>query len=290
MTTIRPLLPEDVPAVAEVQLAANRVAEEQAGRQWTPPDDTRRARFRRALDRFAAVDAGTSFVAEVDGAVVGHAVAIRRGTFWGLSLLFVHPDHQSAGVGRRLMEAVTPGAEEAQLAMIMSSEDPRAIRRYARAGFDLHPAVEISGTVDRAALPAGLPVRPGGSADLDVVDAVDAQLRGSSRREDVEFLIAEQGARLWIAERGQGFAVGTPNRIVMLGADAPATAQTLLWQMLATAEEDIDAYCWTAAQQWAIDVAVAAKLKITPGGPLFVRGGAGPDRVPVAYLPSGIYF
>jgi predicted N-acetyltransferase YhbS len=288
MTTIRPLRPEDVPAVAEVQLAANRAADEQAGRDWTPPDETRRARFRRTLDRFAAVDAGTSFVAEVDGAVVGHAVAIRRGAFWGLSLLFVHPDHQSAGVGRRLMEAVTPGADEAQLAMIMSSEDPRAIRRYARAGFDLHPAVKVEGRVDPDAVPPDLPVRRGGDADLDVVDAVDEPLRGSSRRPDVEFLLRE-GEPLWVAESGDGYAMASRQRVIMLGARDSATARALLWRMLAEMvgfEEEVDAYCWTATQQWAIEVAVAAKLRITPAGPLFVRGGP----VPGPYLPSGIYF
>jgi predicted N-acetyltransferase YhbS len=289
MTTIRPLRPEDVAAVQEVQLAAGRAAREERGENWPEPDAEQRARFRRALARFAERDASTSFVAEDDGGIVGHAVAIRRGSFWGLALLFVHPDRQSGGVGRQLIDAALVSAEDAALAMIMSSPDPRAIRRYASAGFDLHPAVEVGGAVDRAALPADLPVRPGSIADLDVVDAVDVSLRGSTRREDVEFLISEQGAQLWIAERGQGFAVGTPNRIVMLGADAPATAQALLWQVLATAEEDIDAYCWTAAQQWAIDVAVAAKLKIAPAGPLFVRGGAGAG-VPGPYLPSGIYF
>jgi predicted N-acetyltransferase YhbS len=279
MTTIRSLRVEDVSAVQEVQLAAASAA------GWPEPDDEHRARYRAALRRFATVDGGTSFVAEDDGALVGHGVAIRRGSFWGLALLFVRPDRQSTGVGRRLIDATLASARGADLGMIMSSPDPRAIRRYASAGFDLHPGVEVAGAPDRAALPGGLPVRTGDAADLEVVDRVDAVLRGSSRRDDAAFVLS-QGAQLWVAERGAGFALSSRGRIVMLGADDPATARALLWQAVAAAEEDISAYCWTAAQQWAIEVAVAAKLKITPAGPLFVRGGP----VPVPYLPSGIYF
>jgi hypothetical protein len=42
----------------------------------------------------------------------------------------------------------------------------------------------------------------------------------------------------------------------------------------------------TANNQWAIRVAVEARLSIAPHGPLFVRGQIGPMA---PYLPSGAY-
>jgi hypothetical protein len=50
------------------------------------------------------------------------------------------------------------------------------------------------------------------------------------------------------------------------------------------AEAEID---WlTAAQQWAIDVAVAAQLELRVGGGLFLRGDTGSFR---PYIPGGAY-
>ena len=42
----------------------------------------------------------------------------------------------------------------------------------------------------------------------------------------------------------------------------------------------------TGAQHWAIDVAVAARLELRPGGAVFLRGEVGTFR---PYLPGGAY-
>ena len=89
-----------------------------------------------------------------DAKVVGCRARIETRELWGLSLLVVDPAAQSAGAGRRLLDAPLTYAEGCDRAVIMSSTDPRAIRSYATSGFALHPQVQAVGKPDRAALPA----------------------------------------------------------------------------------------------------------------------------------------
>src|SRR5262249_54533804 len=49
-------------------------------------------------------DPGGCWVAEEEGRAVGCAMAILREGIWGLSLLIVHPERQSSGLGRELLE------------------------------------------------------------------------------------------------------------------------------------------------------------------------------------------
>jgi len=271
--------------------AAAEAADRQAGRPpGPPPTPQRQERFVRGLARFCVTDPDGAWVAEADdGRVVGLGLAVRRDSLWGLSMLFVSPDHQSRGLGRRLLERCWETGEGTSVRMIMTSDDPRALRRYALTGLAIHPAVKASGTVDRSALPSDLPVRDGADADLDLVTAVDVPLRGSSREDDVAAVLAD-GGRLTVSDRAgrRGFVVTREGNPSMLGADDVPTAQALLWQALAQSESgaELDCYCWTASQGWAVGVALAARLTVAPAGPLFVSG----RDVPGPWLPSGWYF
>jgi GNAT superfamily N-acetyltransferase len=296
---VRPMGVADIEAVTAVVDAANAEADRRAGRRPQVPTDTQREFFRTGMRRFVERDPGGAWVA-VDGAdgadgdhgdhsgtVVGMAEAIRRGAFWGLSMLFVDPERQGQGIGRRLLEAAQTSASGATLRMILTSSDPRALRRYSSAGLAIHPAVEAEGTVDRAAIPADLPGRPGDATDLDLVEQVDAGLRGS-RAEDVEFMLG-QGARMTVVDRhrGRGYAVYRRNRMALLGATDDATASLLLWRFLADTDDVAQVWGLTASQDWAVRVALAARLTVTAAGPLFVDGL---DRPPGPWLPSGWYF
>jgi GNAT superfamily N-acetyltransferase len=284
---IRPMTLDDVDAVTGVVEAADAAAERAKGRVPAEPSDERRAFVLEATAWFVRRDQAGSWVADDSGTVVGMAEAVRRDGFWGLSMLFVHPDAQGRGIGRLLLDAALAYAEGARVRMILTSLDPWALRRYSRAGLAIHPVVEAEGIVDRSAIPTGLPGRPGDAADLDLVAGVDAGLRGS-RVEDVEFLLSS-GARMWVADRdgGRGYVVTRDGPLLMLGATDEVTAGGLLWRYLAETPGKASVWHLTAQQDWAVRVALDARLSVVPAGPLFVSGLS---RPPGPWIPSGWYF
>ncbi|NHC45289.1 GNAT family N-acetyltransferase [Motilibacter aurantiacus] len=287
MAELRPMTLDDAEAAFAVVDAADQAAPRLPGDDYQPPSDDIRSLMLQGSARFVERDPDGAWVAERDGQVVGIAEAVRRGPFWGLSMLFLHPSAQGQGIGRRLLEQALAYAEGAELRMIMASTDPRALRRYYLAGHEIHPAVTASGAVDRAAIPVGLPGRPGDQGDLALVERVDAGLRGS-RAEDVEFLL-RTGARLEVVDGtdGSGYVVSRSGRINLLGATDERTASVLLWRALAGIEGKAHVSCLTAQQGWAVRVALAARLTVAPTGPLFVSGI---ERPPGPWIPNGWYF
>ena len=288
---IRPLADADVPAA---QAMAHDSLSEMAARyegetapEQQPPDRITRGQAR--LRHLLATDPAGSWVAADGPDVVGVALALRRDDFWFLSLLAVATDRQGQGIGRALMEAALSHAVGCSGAQIMASPDPKALRRYAAAGFALHPAYAAKGPVDRSQIPGGRAVREGNlAADATLVDAVATRLRGAPLGPDLGFLV-DRGGRLLVVDEpaGQGFAVVSNGYVCPIGADSPQLAQLLLWAALGAASEPEVTVEWlTADQQWAIDVCLAARLPLSPGPSRCVRGRLGPLT---PYLPSGLF-
>jgi GNAT superfamily N-acetyltransferase len=284
---IRPMRLADVEGVMAVIAAADEHAEQGSRPPSTPPTATQVEARRRGHARFVQRDGPGAWVAASGDRVVGVAEAIRRGDLWGLAMLFVDPDFQSRGVGRRLLDAALGYAAGARVRMIQASEDPRALRRYAMAGLAMHPAAELGGVPDRGAIPADLAGRPGSVDDLELVAAVEAHL-GLSRSEDVAFELESGLTRLEVVDgpSGCGWAVWKPGRVVMLGATDESTAATLLWRALANMEGEVGIYGLTAAQNWAFTVAHAARLTVRVTHAMFIDGMA----LPGPWIPSGWYF
>ena len=288
--SVRRMESGDVDGVAAVVSAANEAQMRELGEEYTPPTPEQQKQFSRGTQRFIDEDSDGAWVALDGDTVVGMGEAIRRDWFWGLSMLFVHPDAQSQGVGRLLIDRTLEYAEDATVRMIMTSPDPRALRRYSLAGLDIHPAVEASGVVDRSAIPHDLRGREGSADDLDLVDEVDMALLGRSRRDDVAFAMDGVGGSMDVVDdqHGRGFVLLRKAHVTILGATDDATAAALLWRALARAgEEKASLYCLTAAQDWAVKVCLAARLKVVGAGPLFVSGM---DHPPGPWIPSGWYF
>lgn len=278
---------DDLEAVVEVHDAAEEQLVRQAGIEHEPRSDVGSQRFLAGMRRFVEMDPGGAWVTEDDEGLIGMAEAIRRDGFWGLSMLFVHPRAQSRGVGRELLDRTLEYADGAEVRMIMSSEDPRAMRRYSRAGLSINPGVQIEGKVDRATIPADLAGRTGSADDLDLVAEVDATI-GRARRDDVAFAL-EGDAVLEIVEAGarRGFGVHRDGGIIMLGATDNETAATVFWRMLAgSGDQKVEQWCLTAAQDWAVRVALEARLNVKPSGSLFTSG----MNPPGPWIPSGWYF
>lgn len=287
MIDIRPMTLGDVVAVGAVVERAAEQLERRAGREPRSRTDEQRERFLGGLRRFVELDPTGAWVAADGDSVVGMAAAIRRESFWGLSMLFVAPEQQNQGVGRRLLDAGLECAAGADVRMILSSPDPRALRRYSLAGLDIHPTVEAIGTIDRKAIPDDLDGRPGSASDLDLAADVDAGLRGS-RAEDVEYLLSD-GAGMQVIDRrsARGYVVHRDGRLMMLGASDDATASLLLWRFIAQSQGEVEIWGLAAQQNWAVKVALAAGLQVAAAGALFL---AGREHPPGPWLPSGWYF
>jgi GNAT superfamily N-acetyltransferase len=285
---LRPMALNDIEAVMGVVEAADAArAEASQLPPGTPPSDAELESMRSGHARFVQRDGPGAWVAVSHGRVVGVAESVRRESFWGLSMLFVHPEFQSRGVGRQLLEAAGTYAAGATERMIESSSDPRAMRRYFLAGLAMHPAAEMRGQPDRQAIPRSLPGRPGVEGDLELVAEVEAQL-GRSRTEDVAFALNDGRRRMDVVESGpgRGWVLWQPDRLIMLGATDEQSAAALLWRFLAGSEGEIVVHSLTAVQQWAFDVLHRARLTAQIRGSLFVEG----MPLPVPWIPSGWYF
>jgi len=282
------MITDDVEPVMAVVDSANAAKAELGMRQAAPtPNDAQLDAIRVGHARFVQRDGPGAWVAVADGHVVRVAESIRRGSFWGLSMLFVHPDFQSRGIGAQLLDRAMTYAAGASERMIESSSDARAMRRYFLAGLAMHPAAEIWGEADRRAIPRSLPGRAGTENDLDLVATVEAHL-GRSRTEDVAFVLGDDRFRLDVVDRGpgQGWAVSSTGRLIMLGATDEQTAAAVVWRHLGACNGDTRAFGLTAAQQWAFAVAYEARLSVRVGGALFVDGMA----IPGPWIPSGWFF
>jgi predicted N-acetyltransferase YhbS len=225
----------------------------------------------------------------VDGSdIVGIALSLRRGPMWFLSLLAVATSHQARGIGRELLDTSLRTADGAGAVWLLATSDPKALRRYALAGFALHAAYTAKGALDRSVLPA-VDVRAGEwNRDAALVDEVATFLRGAPYGPDLEVMQAMSAELLIVDDStGRGFCVHGPRGIACVGATTPVAAQRLLWAGLAESPSPDVAVMWlTADQQWAIDVCLAARLSLRPGPSSARRSTLGPLT---PFLPTGAY-
>jgi ribosomal protein S18 acetylase RimI-like enzyme len=223
----------------------------------------------------------------VDGdRVAGVALSLVREGVWVLSLFAVAEEYRNRGSGKKLLDRALLYAEGCRGAMIASSTNPAAMRRYALAGFSLQPTLIACGKVRRESLPAGLKIREGTEAELELAAEVDRLVRGAPHAQDLEFML-RTGSRLLVAEgaKGSGYAVVWEGSPGLLAATTPETATDLLWSCLAESDGlRVEVQWITSAQNWAVRVALEAGLSLSPAGPICVRGALGPLT---PYLPSG---
>lgn len=282
--------PEDVDAAERLTALARG-----AGRT-----DDRRARWCDRIRHLLSTDPGGCWVAGQDGGggpdaagpatgeagwvMVGVAVALRRDLLWVLSTYAVHPEHESRGVGTALLDAAVGYGAGCLRGMLTSRPDPEALRRYRRAGFTLHPTMRLSGAVDRQALPVVDGIRVGTAADLDLVDSVDRRVRGATHRPDHAFVMADSTLLVCDLLTGSGYAFVAPEGVTRLAATNRAVAQRLLWAALGrtTPGSVANVRNLTSDQEWAIDVGLAAGLRLDQDAYLALRH----MRPPAPYVPS----
>jgi len=173
--------------------------------------------------------AGAAGGSDADGAsgaerVVAFASAISRERLWYLSMLFVLPDLQGAGVGRQLLARVLPSADGMARATATDSAQPISNALYTTYGIAPRmPLLNLSGLPERpeafGALPSGIvPVAfdtiaagpPGGAGHQRLtaaVDALDRELLGAAHPMDHRFLRSES-RRGWLYHGPDGTPIG----------------------------------------------------------------------------------
>ena len=254
-----------------------------------PRDAESDARFDHRMRHLLQHDASGAWVSHDGDCVTGLAVALVREGLWVLSMLAVDPSAQGRGVARAVLERALAYGNADGPGLILASRDPKAMRRYAMAGFALRPAVTAWGCVRRAGLAAAPGVREGDTTDRALMEGVDRLQRGASHGPDHQLLL-DDGGRLLVFDQGRrrGYAVvrRSDHRLSLLAATDADVATSLLTTVLADAPDtrEVEVGWITAAQQWAIRTCLAAGLELHPVGPMMVRNHPGPMS---PYLPNG---
>ncbi len=236
---LRPARAEDLPTCARIWRTALNDYLVPLG-QPEVPDDL--GAILRLYAHLIATDPATFVVAErtaSDGrpAIDGFVSAVRRDRLWFLSMLFVLPDAQRNGLGRRLLESVSPtraadgtggtgaAASGGDLVRATATDSVQPISNALYASIGIVPRMPLFRFVGRAdrpgelpPLPAGIEVTPfaeigtegdgiGSSALSRELDALDREVLGFERRIDRAFLATEQRRGFLYCDRG-GAAVG----------------------------------------------------------------------------------
>jgi GNAT superfamily N-acetyltransferase len=289
---VRPMAEADLPAVERLtaesyhELETRNLRRSDPEPQLRPPH--RAAQWVARTGHFLATDPGGCWVAEDDTGLLGAVVSYRRELMWVLASYAVRPGRQGRGLGTALLAAAQHHGRGCLRAMLSASSDPLATRRYWRAGFALHPQLYLSGTVDRAAIPVGTgdKVRDGSPADVELMDSLDRRTRGAAHGPDHDVMSRLWRLRVSDTSTGAGYAyVEDDGRVQLLAASNRRTAERLLWDALAaTGGATLVAHV-SAANQWAVDVALTARLALHQEGYLGLRGLA----PPAPYLHNGVF-
>lgn len=283
MPELRPLTLADVDAVHALSSTCFSDLDRRMGRPG-PPAPPNAIWYASRTSHLIATDPGGCIGADVDGVLAGVAMAIVREGLWGLSLFLVHPDHQGTGIGRDLLRAALDHGSDLRGRIILSSDDPRAMRAYARSGHRLIPSFDIEGPVKvRPERPDG--VREGRAGDDDaLVDAAGHAVRGAGYSGDIGAYLAVGNG--FLVHEGGGFAVLRSGSPALLAAQDEDIAADLLRGCLHAATAEVSVQFVTHANQWAIDVSLDAGLVLKPAGPVCVSGEVGPLA---PFLPSGAF-
>ncbi len=206
---------------------------------------------------------GDLLLAERDGRIVGFAGLLTRGGVAFLTDLFVHPDVQSAGIGRALLERILP--PDGRVLATSASTDPRAPALYIRAG--MRPQWPLFWLLGDSASLGPLVAQGTELLEADPSDpaltAWDGALGGRPRAEDLACLLSGFDAMpFWFERGGRRIGYGYVQR----------RSPESLWHQDAYTLGSIGAYtpedaaaCVLAAVEWAY--ARANTLRLAVPGP-----------------------
>jgi GNAT superfamily N-acetyltransferase len=148
-------------------------------------------------------------VAEQGGRLVGYSRSVVHDNVRELTELFIHPEAQSAGLGRELLQRAMP-VGETRHRVILGTIDPRAQALYLRSGvFARHPLYTFLRRPETVQVNTDLVFEPldAGSRTLDILADIDRSVLGFCRNDD----------HTWLAGHRQGFLALRQGRPVGYG-------------------------------------------------------------------------
>ena len=208
---IRPMPVEDVPAAErlsdegfyELDTRLRRAADPTPQRR----SEAHRAGWMERTRHFLGTDPGGCWVAEDDTGMLGIATSFRREPLWCLATYAVLPGRQGQGIGQPLLAAALHHGRGCLRGMLSASSDPQGRAALPPAGFDLHPQMFLTGTVDRSAIPVVEKVREGSAGDIELMDSLDRRTRGAAHGPDHELMLPTW--RLLVSDTSTGRATPT---------------------------------------------------------------------------------
>ena len=232
-------------------------------------------------------DPGGCWVAEDDGELVGFADVVQpRADVDAWRRTPCGPGLQGQGIGKALLAAALHHGRGCLRGMLSSSADPKAVRRYhagrlLAAPADVPDRAPSTGRRSRSSRRSAR-ARAG---DVDLMDSVDRRTRGAAHGPDHALLLGAVPAgglrhHDRVAATPTSTATGTPRcwrrptgvrRPGCCGSASPTPATRRPVRHV------------TAANEWAVDVGLAARLELAPGGYLALRG----MTPPAPYLHHG---
>jgi GNAT superfamily N-acetyltransferase len=159
------------------------------------------------LRHFLQTDpAGARLAVEGEDAVA-FASTFRRDDYWFLSFLFVMPDQQSRGIGRRLLSELLPdeGRLDVVRATVVESFQPVSTGLYASLGMTPRAIkywlTDLSRPETLPRLPGDLRSTATSAGDLGDIDELDRTVLGFARPLDHRWWV-EAGSPGWVYRRG----------------------------------------------------------------------------------------
>jgi GNAT superfamily N-acetyltransferase len=225
-------------------------------------------------------DGERSFVAEVDGLIVGFTAALVRNDCWFFSALFIDPQYQGQGVGRHLFDLVWRGDYRRRMT-ISEAIQPVSTGLYARRGLlPVTPILEFAGAPSAGGV-AGLEptVR-----DPKALRMLDTAAYGFDRAVDHEFWARTSSrATLWSRNSEPvAYAYARSGHLIgpVAGRDPECAAQALQMELSLCGGEPTQVSIPGTATAL-VEVALAAGLRLRDPGLLLVSPG---DQPPLRSL------
>jgi GNAT superfamily N-acetyltransferase len=195
---LRPARDGDVASMMEVFWAS---LDDLAERHGRPPSPRNPAVLEELMRHFVASDPDSSLVADERGRIVGFGMLHVRGDTGFLAFLFVLPDWQARGLGRRLLDACIDGAgRPARMGTCAEADQPISTGIYASMGMAPRmPIYLLRGGLSPYRLPSlpdGIRARRLASTD---VTTIDDEVLGYQHPIDHAFLV-RAGRHGWAFE------------------------------------------------------------------------------------------